>query len=304
MEVIHGYTITQPFSCQDAGTCMWGFCSKNGHEFFIKKFLQPRYPLDQVGFSEKLLQQKIQTCEEFCASKRRFYSALCQCATGNLVIVRDFFREGSSYYAVSEKIHTQNISMDTVCHLDREQKITLLRQILFSISRLHREKIIHADIKPDNFLLKKTKKGFYTAKIIDFDAGFFENDPPDDIQGDPIYLAPEAFLAMDGEHANLTTKVDIFALGILFHQYLTGAFPKIPEDYQYTFEAVLDDAPVTLSPELPAGMAKLIQRMLSKAPEDRPSAQELFDRISPPKPEPPKPPAVHPSGFHVPTDFD
>lgn len=307
MDVIHGYTMTQPFSCQDAGTCMWGYCEKDGHGFFIKKFLQPKYPADTNGFSEAILERKKRMCEDFYVQKQRFYTALSRCATGNLVFVRDFFREGSSYYAVSEKMPVGGISPDRVRTLDLNQKMTLLREILFSISRLHAQHIIHADIKPDNFLLKQTKKGYCTAKIIDFDAGFFEDEPPREIQGDPVYLAPETFLAMDGEPVKLTTKLDIFALGILFHQYLTGELPGIPEDNQYIFEAVLDGATLTFSPDLSLELSGMIRRMLSRNPDCRPSASELFAMLAPavpPEPEPVKPPVSHPKGFYMPSDFD
>ncbi len=138
---------------------------------------------------------------------------LDKCSTGNIVVVLDFFRSGSRYYIVTEKIYASPIDPNDIAAMGNEQKLLIMKIILHCIKSLHEHHIVHGDIKPDNILFKKTEKGMYTAKIIDFDSSFLEEDPPheDVIQGDLIYLAPESFLAIAGEESKLTRKIDVFA---------------------------------------------------------------------------------------------
>ena len=165
---------------------------------------------------------------------------------------------------------------EMIARLDDEKKYVLTRSLLYSFAKLHSRSIVHADIKPDNILIKRTEAGFYTGKIIDFDSGFLEDSIPEEIQGDQIYLAPEVRLHMMEEEAKITTKIDIFALGILFHQYWSGRLPTILSDYDYVFESVLDDSPVFLDDSIPKLMRKLIGKMLNKNPELRPSAAQIL----------------------------
>ena len=280
MAVINGYRIHGKLSGKNAGFCQWGFCEKDGRQYFIKEFLDPVYPMNRSGLSEKTLARKRRICEDFCENKRKFYSALKKCRTGNVVIISDFFRADSKYYITTDKMEADETDLMAISKLSEKKKETLIRAILYSIARLHSMEIVHADIKPNNMLLKKTCDGYYTAKIIDFDAGFLVDSPPEEIQGDFVYLAPEAYLHMCGEEVDLNQKIDIFALGILFHQYWTGKTPAFSSDYHYLFEAVLDDSDVTISERIPTEIRDLISKMLSKNPEERPSAAELLKSMA------------------------
>lgn len=279
LNLINGYTMTSELSSKNAGFCRWGFCKKNGKAYFIKEFLEPVYPTDQNGLSKKTIERKQKICAAFFSRKKAFYDTLIKCRTGNVVVVEDFFRFGSKYYITTEKVETTNIDLKIIKGLDIYKKETLIRSILYSISAFHRMSIVHADLKPDNIVLKKLNGGFYAAKIIDFDAGFLvgEQLDPDDLHGDFLYLSPEAYLFGIGEAVEVDTKIDIFALGILLHQFWTGKPPKIPNGYRYIFEAVLDDQELVVSNSIPNGLREMIIKMLAKNPSERPSAEEILD---------------------------
>ena len=312
MSVIKGYKLLGELSAQNAGFCQWGFCEKGGREYFIKEFLTPVYPSDNKDLSAKIIERKRKVCDDFYATKKEFYDVLSCCRTGNNILIQEFFRSGSKYYIVTDKVLADGTDPTIISKLTREKKETLIRSILFSIAKLHDAGIVHADIKPDNILLKKTNGGFYTAKIIDFDSGFLVEKTPSEVQGDFIYLAPEVYLKMNEEDVDLNEKLDIFALGILFHQYWTGELPKIGADYRYAFEAVLDGSEVQLNNSIPLELRKTISRMLSTEPASRPSAREILELFSAKdvKPTPPitDPPPVSrvkiSSGFYVPSDLD
>ena len=311
MTEINGYQLSEAMTTRNAGFCCWGFCTKNSHEYFIKEFLSPVYPGDDSELSPKVIQRKQRLCETFFEDKKAFYMALSKCRTGNNVVVEEFFRWGSKFYTVTDRIRSVGTDPRIVSRMDDVKKMTLLRSILYSVAVFHEAGIIHADIKPDNLLLKQTLHAFYTAKIIDFDSGFLVGKVPRDVQGDFLYLSPEMFRRMNDEEVDITPKIDIFALGILFHQYWTGALPGIDPQYHYVFEAVLDGSAPVVNPAIPDPLRPMIGQMLQLDPNERPTARSLhylLSNMDAPQPEgspqPPPPPRKRPSGFYVPTDFD
>lgn len=299
MNVIKGYQLLGAWKTQNAGTCMWNFCKKSEREYFIKQF-DKSYPTDESVLSAELIERKRRSCEKFYSEKKKFYDVLNCCRTGNNVVVQEFFRSGSKYYAVTERVYADGTDPSIISKLTEEKKDTLICSILYSIARLHKAGIVHADIKPDNVLLKRTHDGFYTAKIIDFDAGFLVGSEPDKIQGDDVYLAPEAVLKSQGKSVRLDEKIDIFALGILFHEYWTGKRPQIRGDESYICEAVYNGSGIQLSNDIPFELRTTISRMLSKDPNARPSAADILRRYGTKGPL--KPPER--KGFYWPDDLD
>ena len=70
--------------------------------------------------------------------------------------------------------------------------------------------------------------------------------------GDPVYMAPETFVMMEEEEGRLTSAIDVFALGLVFHQIFTGELPQFNhEEYDYAFEAVLSGEKLIYSREIP-----------------------------------------------------
>ena len=120
-------------------------------------------------------------------------------------------------------------------------KISLLQNVATAISSLHRVNIVHGDLKFDNALLEKKSTSDYIARVIDFDSSYFSEKPPsvEEIMGDPPYYSPELLdyvQRRDEDPLKLTVKSDIFALGIVFNQYLCGKIPEFKGDHQYLSE--------------------------------------------------------------------
>lgn len=295
MANINGYQTIGELKSANSGYAKWGFARKNGIEYFIKEFLSPIYPLDATVLSKEQILHKRRICNDFEAEKRGFYNELAKCATGNVVTVIDFFRFGSKYYAVTEKVDAAKIDPLDMFRFGLDQKILIMKIILHCVNTLHQNHIVHGDIKPNNILFKATKKGKYTAKIIDFDSSFLESKPPkseEEFQGDLVYLAPESFLFMAEEEGGvLTTKIDVFALGILFHQYMSGQLPGFDTSkYDYAFEAVLDGNTLTMSSMLPENIQNIISKMLDRDPDMRPTVAEVFAMFNGGVPVPEKKP--------------
>ena len=279
MPSIYDYNLITEFTTKGAGLSRWAFAEKNGRKYFIKEFLKPVYPTSADNLTPELEERRRKKCLKFYNERILFYEELKKCRTGNNVVVEEFFRFGGRYYVVSDKVKKSDISIQEVAALPDDKKRVLCSSILYSIKELHSHGIVHADIKPDNILLKRTANGYITAKIIDFDSSFFATEIPEEVNGDFVYLAPETFLRMSQEAGEIRGKADVFSLGLLFHQYYTGELPEFEDGCTYAFEAVLSGAELSVSDRLPPYMKQLITDMLRADPEERLSSSEAFARL-------------------------
>lgn len=302
-EMIGRYKITKDFSNQDAGMSRWAYCEKDGQSYFIKEFFEPKYP-DDGAFSPEIVKKIRAEANEEYLRKQHFYNALAKCNSGNNIIVQDYFRYKTKYYAVSELVAAEKITPLEISRLSSDVKETIIKVVLYNIMMLHERKLVHSDLKPDNIMLKKTLHGNYTAKIVDFDSGFELDSPPkepEDLVGDYAYYSPEAIQFFSGEKISLTEKIDVFSLGIIIHQFWCGELPRIPPGEDNIAIAVLDDCIPELSKALPPKIQTMITGMLQKKPEARPSVREVFEILSGTRVQEKKPPIIDNSVWKVAT---
>ena len=282
--VINGYALEAELQNANSGFSKWGFATKYGREYFIKELITPVYPIDRSIMSDELFEQRRASCVEYEERFRKYYTVINNASCGNLVRITEFFRSGSRYYVITEKINEKSIPVEVLASLSMHQKMLLLKTVANGFYKLHSSGIVHFDVKPANILVKRTANGNYTAKLIDFDAGFFigEDIENSELGGDLTYLAPETFLGMYGEDVRINEKADIFALGLVFHQYCTGQLPSYnSEEYAYPYESVLDEAPLSLNlGAYPAELGTLIASMLDIDPNKRPSAGDVFNTLN------------------------
>ena len=279
-EILNQYELMAPFQNKDAGFSQWTYAKKKGRVFFLKEFFDPVYPTD-LSLSPELRSKRVRDCELYEARQKKLYSAINKASRGNLVRIAEYFRFDNHYYIATEKIVAEKIPMETMPTIPMKDRLLLCKSIAYEMMNLHRQHVVHADIKASNILIKKTKTGRLVGKIIDFDAGFFEHEPPlyeDELSGDQVYLAPESCQFICGDSVRLTCKIDVFALGLLFHQYLTGQMPGFDkEEYDYAFDAVLDDQQLILNPSLPNVLKTMIKGMLERNPNRRLSMESVYN---------------------------
>ena len=159
---------------------------------------------------------------------------------------------------------------------DDADKQKILYQLALCLQRLHTQGIVHADLKPEHVLLLQKQAG-WKVKLIDLDSGFLAEEPPEtakELEGDPAYLAPEAFLRIAGETTQLGSAMDVFAFGAMIHQLWTGELPGFDRSrYHYLCESALTGQAFDL--KLPEKWKPLVQRMLSGNASERPNAGEI-----------------------------
>lgn len=280
MEKLGSYELTGHLTSENGGYSVWGFGKKNGRDFFIKQFLSPKYPENDTVSSAASIEKRKKKCEKFEKKKAAIYRMINDNSDGNAVRVEEFFRVESKYYISMRKIDNLHWGVDTIAALTEKEKRFLCSVIAHGIAGLHKGHVVHADLKHDNILFMKSSSGYVTAKIIDFDSGFLETDPPADgeeIVGDQVYFSPDACKTFMGESPELTCKMDIFALGVLFHQYFTGVLPGYDTNLgNCAGEAVAKGSAVIVSTEVPDDIRRLLEKMLDADPHKRPTALEVY----------------------------
>ena len=281
-EEINGYLLHEPLKTDNSGFSKWGFAWKNGREYFIKEFLSPVYPVDPELLGAELTEKKREVCRTYSERMRLLYQKINQCSDGNLVRVEHFFRWGSRFYIVTEKI--DEVDFSTVQKQPLAQKFLLCMILAHALGKLHEGGLVHSDVKLSNILLCRTPAGTLGARIIDVDSCFLESDPPkgdDEIIGDQVYMAPETFRLMATEEGRLTHKIDTFALGLIFYQIFTGNLPHFDHTkYNYIYEALMDGQPIDVRILASPEASELIRQMLQPDPAQRPELTQVCRRLA------------------------
>lgn len=280
---INGYILDNELKNANSGFSKWGFAKKDGSKYFIKEFINPVYPIDRGIMTDEMFNSKVNECMKFERRMSRMFDSINKSSCGNLVRADEFFRFGSRYYLVTKKLSENSVTAEYISRLGKNDKLFFLRTLAFCFYCLHSASLVHFDVKPDNVIAVCMPSGKFTAKLIDFDSGFFVGEEPnaDDLGGDLAYYSPEAFLKVYGEDVTIDEKSDIFSLGLLIHKYYSGELPGYADMYDYPYEAVLDGA--VLVPKfaaIPPELCNLIVSMLNREPSKRPDAYSVTGALS------------------------
>jgi serine/threonine protein kinase len=277
-DVANGYTLLSDFSVVGAGLSRWTIASKGGREYFLKEFLSPTYPEDDAPGSDKIKAKKRARCAVFESQHLSMQAALAPLSAygGNLIVTLDFFRVGAKYYKVTERVDAEDLGVAGIAALPFRQRLVLLKSVAHSLKILHDLRIVHGDLKPDNVLIKRTELG-YTSKLIDFDSSYIAGRPPaaTEIVGTINYYSPEllSYIQEDGVAADeLGTAADIFALGLIYSEFLTGRVPSYDPAYGEPAVAVRSGVVLKVDREgLDPDLADLVDQMMLAVPSARPT---------------------------------
>jgi serine/threonine-protein kinase len=149
------------------------------------------------------------------------------------------------------------------------QAATVTAQIASALAAAHRLGIVHRDIKPANVMLTPTG-----AKVLDFGIAARSGTDIGDgrLVGTPAYVAPERLRRAPDAPAG-----DVYALGALLYEALTGRPPLAVTDWQQAEDAHDSGAPIPApdAPDLPRQVRRLCMACLDPDPAQRPSAERL-----------------------------
>jgi eukaryotic-like serine/threonine-protein kinase len=282
-DVVNGYLILEDFKVVGAGLSKWTYAERGGRQFFIKEFLSPTYPDDDAPGSPKTKAKKRARCATFEAQHRGMQKALAPLSAygGNLIVTLDFFRWGAKYYKVTEKVDAEDLGPAGIAGLGLRSQLVLMKSVAHSLKILHDLRIVHGDLKPSNILVKRTELG-YTSKLIDFDSSYIAGSPPpfEEIVGTINYYSPEllGYIQDVGvQPAELGVASDIFALGLIYTEFLTGAVPPFDAATYHEPAVAVRSGEVLRIPRdgiVPA-LADLVDGMLRVDPTQRPTIGQV-----------------------------
>ncbi len=230
----------------------------------------------------KILKPQFINDPKFIDSFRRESQAAASMSHPNIVNIYDVGREGNIHYIVMELIEGRTLSDYIKEHgqMSYPKVIALSKQIAAALSFAHKNHIIHRDVKPHNVMI--TPNG--TAKITDFGIAKAVNaativDNTDGIIGSVHYFSPE-----QARGGYVDEKSDIYSLGIVMYEMLTG---RVPFDGDNPVNIALMHIngemvpPSKIVEGVPPALEHIILKCTDKYPVNRyASADELIEALN------------------------
>jgi DNA helicase-2/ATP-dependent DNA helicase PcrA len=162
--------------------------------------------------------------------------------------------------------------------IDTGKAISITAQIIDAVNYAHKNNVLHRDLKPENILITG-KKGGQIVKVTDFGLARFikSGSISASTAGTPIYMAPEVW------SGNFSEKSDIWSIGAMLYELLTGVPPFLADSLNSLREKIEKNkflTPTILRPNVPEYVEDAIVKSLSLTPESRPTATELLQKLT------------------------
>ena len=210
----------------------------------------------------KILRPEFTKDEQFVENFRRESQAAAGLSHPNIVSVYDVGQEGNIHFIVMELVEGKTLSelIEEKGRLDYKEAINITRQVASALSLAHKNQIVHRDIKPHNILITNTGVAkladFGIAKAVSASTIIGGNNK---VMGSVHYFSPE-----QARGAYVDERSDIYSLGIVLYEMLTG---KVPFDGDNPISIALmhiNDPMPPVSAEVP-GIPPQLEKIIMKA---------------------------------------
>ena len=239
----------------------------------------------------KVLPERL--CHDTSLKQRFLFEARAASAVNhpNICTIYEVGETGAGQpYICMEYIDGQTLesSMKDDVSFPVEKSIALIREILHAVSVAHGHGIVHRDLKPGNIatnsqgLLKILDFGLAKRSISDGDSTSIDETAnitlTGGIHGTPNYMSPEQASGREVNHLS-----DLFSIGIILYQFLTGELPFSGRSIPETLSKILHDAPKKpkdIDPGISIELERVVLKSLAKNREDRfQSADEFSEAL-------------------------
>ncbi len=212
--------------------------------------------------------------EEANARFKQEARAAAQIQNDHVARVVDVSTDGGLPYMVMEYLDGQDLSqlLEARNTIPPEEACSFLLQAADAIHAAHKAGIIHRDLKPSNLFLAQRSDGTRIVKVLDFGISKAQNSlgpmsgaltSTKAMLGSPLYMSPEQLRSSKSVDA----RADIWALGVILYELITGAVPYHGDNLGELFAAILEQDPTPVrqrsphvAPELEAVIMKCLQR--------------------------------------------
>lgn len=187
----------------------------------------------------------------------------------NIVTIHDLGESGDVAYIAMELMEGRELQvvMDGVRRLSTEEALNIAIQVATGLFYAHQHGIVHRDIKPSNIMLL----GDNRVKIADFGIARMSSSmtltKAGMIMGSPLYMSPEQIMSRP-----IDARSDIFSLGIVLYQMLTGQRPFFGDNANSIMYQIVNEDPArpsSFNPDMPDMLDTILFKCLAKKPDDR-----------------------------------
>lgn len=229
----------------------------------------------------KVLRSEFSRNEEFIKRFHREAESVASLSHPNIVSIYDIGEEDDCYYIVMEYVKGTTLKslINHYAPLPFEESIYILKQIMSAIEHAHQNGIVHRDIKPHNILIDEEDH----VKVTDFGIAVAMTSATitftNSIMGSAHYLSPE-----QARGGKATFKSDIYSLGIVMFEMLTGDIPfsgNSPVTVALKHLNEVMPRPKDVNPSIPQSLENITMKALAKDPQYRyDQVHEMYDDIN------------------------
>ena len=236
----------------------------------------------------KVLRQSLLSDERTVARFQREAKAASRLNHPNSISILDFGQaEDGALFIAMEFVPGQDLHqvLSRDWPLPESRVVRIVSQVLSALSDAHGAGVIHRDLKPENIMVEQRRNDPDFVKVLDFGIAKITDTNGDEgpaltragfVCGTPEYMSPE-----QARGAQLDHRSDLYAVGVILYQLTTGLLPFESDSAVGFATKHLTEEPPPPSKRRPearisSGMERLILRVLSKDPNDRPANAEAF----------------------------
>lgn len=199
----------------------------------------------------------------------------------NIVTLFDVAVHGDLTFAVMEIVDGRTLRALMSDRPHWKTAVLLIRDVALGLAAAHDRDLMHRDIKPENIIVTRDNR----AKVLDFGLARPESASGDQnitttqmVAGTVPYMSPE-----QADSRELNRATDIFSLGTVLYELLSGVHPFRGDGALQTMQRVAAAAPdpvQSVTRDVPDSLAALLASMLSADPQQRPSADRLAEQLN------------------------
>jgi hypothetical protein len=197
----------------------------------------------------------------------------------NIIRIVDRGQVGDTPYFAMELLRGETLRtrLDRDGRLDATLAARVTAQVAEALDYAHNKGVIHRDLKPSNIMLEPSGG----VKVMDY--GIARAQRLDGLTTTGSFLGTPSYAAPETVDADTQPLSDVYSLGVVFFEMLTGSLPFRGDNAFAVLRGhctTPPPAPSSLNYALSGSLDRLVLRLLSKAPSDRPTAEELLNELS------------------------
>ena len=228
----------------------------------------------------KILHEEFKQDKEFVDKFQREAQAAARLSHPNIVNIYDVGVADGDHYIVMEYVPGRTLKdrIRQEGHLSVSESLRVAREIAEALAHAHANNLVHCDIKPHNILMMADGH----AKVADFGIARAVTESTMTYSGNVIgsvhYFSPE-----QAKGTMITPKSDVYALGVVLYEMLTGKLPFTGDNPVSIAVKHLQEEPVPvrqIDPAIPPVVEAIVSKAMSKDPAMRPTSAELVQDIS------------------------